>query len=291
MKNTVKMIAVMRDGRELEINTNHIFSNQYITIEGTRIYDTEIHRIINDKRIGLYCCSVKQGTYEDVLEAIKEHRSHIECCLNCDGENKKCFWYQTKERIVNKQERKVRYENGREITDTVSHVEYSMHCQHKDKYDGKCVYDIDEEPKLFAEVNDCFFVKHPNGVPDNSNFIQWLIDNHNKVKLIPYYSSSTLNNTNLFKLDVELGSYQLKIRKVGIDGTNFELSNSRDCTRFVYDFDNNKFIVHDGFSYRVLNRLHKRYNSKELVTCWDKFKKVWSKLVEDYKEGIKNYKK
>lgn len=286
MKNIEKMIAVMRDGRELEINTNHMFSNQYNTIEGTRIYDTEISHIINDKRIGLYCCSVKQGTYEEVLDAIKEHRSHIECCLNCDGKNKKCFWYLTKERIVNEKKQEVRYENNKQITDTVSHVEYSMHCQHKDQYDGKCVYDIDEEPKLFAEVNDCFFVKYPNGVPDNSDFIQWLIDNHEETNIISYWGDLTLQNAHTLKFNGKLGSYILKIRKSDICGTNFELSNSRDCVRFAYDFDNNKFIVYENFSYKVQNRLHKKFNSKELVTCWDKFEKVWSKLVEDYKASL-----
>lgn len=286
MKNTEKMIAVMRDGRELEINTNQMFNNQYNTIEGTRIFDTEILHIINDKRIGLYCSSVKQGTYEEVLEAIKEHRSHIDCCLNCDGENKKCFWYQTKERIVNEQERKVRYENDREITDTISHVEYSMYCQYKDKYEGKCVYDIDEEPKLFAEVNDCFFVKYPNGVPDNSDFIQWLIDNHEETNIVPYWGDCTLQNTHILKFNGKLGSYILKIQKSGICGTNFELSNSRDCVRFAYDFDNNKFITVEGFSYKIMNCLYKKYSTKELVTCWDKFEKIWNNWVEGYKASL-----
>lgn len=286
MKNTEKMIAVMRNGKELEINTNQMFNNQYNTIEGTRIFDTEIHHIINDKRIGLYCSSVKQGTYEEVLEAIKEHRSHIDCCLNCDGENKKCFWYQTKERIVNEQERKVRYENDREITDTISHVEYSMHCQYKDKYEGKCVYDIDEEPKLFAEVNDCFFVKYPNGVPDNSDFIQWLIDNHEETNIVPYWSDCTLQNTHILKFNGKLGSYILKIQKSGICGTNFELSNSRDCVRFAYDFEDNKFITLEGFSYKITNRLYKKYITKELVTCWDKFKKIWNNWVASYKASL-----
>ena len=288
MKNTEKMIAVMRDGREVEIDTNHMFSNHYTTVEKQSIHDEEIHHIINDKRIGLYCCSVKQGTYEEVLEAIKEHRSHIDCCLNCDGENKKCFWYQTKERIVDEKEQEVRYEDNKQITDTVSHVEYSMHCEYKDKYstDGKCVYDIDEEPKLFTEVNECFFVNYPNGVPDNSDFVQWLIDNHKETKTVPYWSSSTLENSNSLKINVNFGSYQLRIHKINIRGTNFELSNSRDCVRFAYDFDNNKFIVYESYGYKVENRLHKKYSSKELVTCWDKFEKVWNKLAEDYKASL-----
>lgn len=287
MKNTEKMIAVMRDGREVEIDTKIMFNNQYNTIENNRIYDKEIHHIINDKRIGLYCCSIKQGTYDEVLEAIKEHRSHIDCCLNCDGENKKCFWYQIKERLVADKDQKVRYEDNKQITDTVSHVEYSMHCQHKDGYDGKCVYDIDEKPKLFTEINDCFFVKYPNGVPDNSDFIQWLIDNHMETNIIPYWGSSTLKDARALKFNGKLGSYILEIRKSGIYGTNFELSNSRDCVRFAYDFDNNKFIVFEGFGYKILNRLYKRYSTKELVTCWEKFEKVWNNWVELYKASKK----
>ena len=286
MKNTEKMIAVMRDGRELEIDTNHMFSNQYNTVNDGQIYDEEIHHIINDKRIGLYYCSVKQGTYDEVLEAIKEHRSHIDCCLNCDGENNQCYWYQTKEQLVNDKNKNVRIENGKKIIDIISHEEYSMHCQHKDGYGGKCVYDIDEKPKLFTEINDCFFVKYPNGVPDNSDFIQWLIDNHMETNIIPYWGSSTLKDAHTLKFNGKLGSYILEIRKSGIYGTNFELSNSRDCVRFAYDFDNNKFIVYEGFSYKVENRLHKRYSSKELVTCWDKFEKVWNKLVKDYKASL-----
>ena len=83
-------------------------------------------------------------THDKVLEAIKEHRSHIDCCLNCDGENHQCFWYQTKEQLVNEKDKNVRIENGKKIVDIISHEEYSMHCQHKDGYDGKCIYAIDE---------------------------------------------------------------------------------------------------------------------------------------------------
>jgi len=287
MKNTEKMIAIMRDGRELEIDTGFLMDNQYNTVESNRIYDKEIHHIINDKRIGLYCCSVKQGTYDEVLEAIKEHRSHIDCCLNCDGENNQCFWYQTKEQLVNEKDKNVRVENGKKIVDIVSHEEYSMHCQHKDGYDGKCVYDIDEKPKLFTEINDCFFVKYPNGVPDNSDFIQWLIDNHEETNIVPYWGDFTLQDAHTLKYNGKLGSYILEIRKSGIYGTNFELSNSRDCVRFAYDFDNNKFIAFEGFSYKIQERLNKRYRIKELVTCWDKFEKVWNNWVELYKKSKK----
>lgn len=282
-----KMFAVLRDGGTVEIDTNFMFNNQYNTTEGQRIFDKEIHRIINDKRIGLYCCSVKQGTYEEVLQAIKEHRSHIDCCLNCDGEHKKCFWYQIKERIVDEKKQEVRYENDKQITDTVSHVEYSMHCQHKDEYGGKCVYDIDEEPKLFTEINDCFFVKYPNGVPDNSDFVKWLQTNHAECKIIPYWSSSTLENCSTLKADVKLGSYILEIRKNPIYGLHFEVSNCRDCVKFAYDFENKKFIELNGNSYKVSSHLHKRYG-KEVITCWDKFKTLWDNWVELYESSQNN---
>lgn len=287
MKNTEKMIAVMRDGRELEIDTNFMFNNQYNTVEKDRIYDLDIHHIINDKRIGLYCCSIKQGTYEEVLEAIKEHRSHIDCCLNCDGENNQCFWYQTKEQLVNEKDKKVYIKNGKKIVDTISHEEYSMYCRRKEDYDDKCVYDMDEEPKLFTEVQYCFFVEYPNGLPDNSDFVKWLRTNHEKCNIVPYWSSATLENCSTLKADVKLGSYTLEILKSPIHGLHFEIANCRDTVRFAYDFKNKKFITRNGSGYKASSYLYKGYN-KGVITCWDKFKKLWDKWVELYENSLNN---
>lgn len=284
MKNNNKMMLVMRDGRELEVDTNYsLMNNQYVTVNDGRVYDVDVHHIINDKRIGLYCCSVKQGTYNEVLESIKEHRTHIKQCMNCDGKGKKCCWYQINERLVDDKKEDRRIEDGKMIIDTVSHIEYSMHCS----YGNKCKYDIDEEPKLFTDVQECFFVKYPNGVPDNTDFIQWLIDNHETTNVIPYWSNSTLENCNSLKLNVKLGSYVLEIRKSGFHGVNFELENNRDKHRFAYDFENKVFIEDEGIGYAVRKALYKNSYRKELITCWDKFKKVWDRLVKLYTEQIK----
>lgn len=281
-----KMFAVLRDGGTVEIDTKHMFNNQYNTTEGKRIYDIDIHHIINDKRVGLYCCSVKQGTYEEVQQAINEERAKIEKCVDCDG--KRCFWYQPDERIVDDTHKQERVENGKLIKDSTSHIEWSLKCAHKEpSYGGKCAYDIDEEPKLFTEVNDCFFVKYPNGVPDNSEFVKWLQENHEECKIVPYWSSSTLESCSTLKADVKLGSYTLEIRKNPISGLYFEISNSRDCVRFAYDFENKKFIELNGNSYKVSSYLHKHYG-KEIITCWDKFKKLWDNWVSLYEDSQNN---
>ena len=281
-----KMFAVLRDGGTVEINTNHMFSNHYTTTEGDIIYDPDILRIINDKRIGLYCCSKKQGTYEEVQQAINEERAKIEKCVDCNG--KRCSWYQIDKRIVNNVDKQTRVENGKLIEDSTSHIEWSLKCAYKKpSYGEKCVYDIDEEPKLFTEVNDCFFVKYPNGVPDNSDFVRWLQINHEECKIVPYWSSCTLENCSTLKANVKLGSYVLEIRKNPVCGLYFEISNSRDSVKFAYDFENKKFIEFNDISYKVSSHLYKRY-SKKVITCWDKFKTLWDNWVELYESSKNN---
>ena len=284
MKNTEKMIAVMRDGRELEIDTGFLMNNQYNTVEKERIYDIDIHHIINDKRVGLYCSSVKQGTYEEVLEAIKKERTKIKQCVDCNG--KRCFWHQIDEKIISDVHKQEKIENGKLIEDSTSHIEWSLKCDHE-KYDGKCVYDINEEPKLFTEVQYCFFVEYPNGLPDNSDFVKWLQVNHEECEIVPYWSDSTLEDCSILKADVKLGSYTLKIKKDPIYGLLFEIANCRDTVRFAYDFKNKKFITSNGIGYKVSSHLYKRYNT-EVITCWDKFKKLWDKWVELYENSLNN---
>ena len=285
MKNTEKMIAVMRDGRELEIDTGFLMNNQYNVGENDRIYDIDIHHIINDKRIGLYCCSVKQGTYEEVLDAIKKERAKIESCVNCDG--KRCFWYQIDQRLVHDTHTQDKVENGKLISDSTSHTEWSLKCSHKENYGGKCIYDIDEEPKLFTDVQYCFFVEYPNGLPDNSDFVKWLQTNHEECKIVPYWSDMTVEDCSILKANVKLGSYTLEIRKNPILGLYFEIANCRDSVKFAYDFKNKKFITTNGIGYKVSTHLYKHFG-REVITCWDKFKTLWDNWVELYETSQNN---
>ena len=279
-KTNEKMYAVLRkDGKTVEIDTEFLMNNQYNTVENTRIYDTDILRIINDKRIGLYCCSKKQGTYEEVQEAVDRERAKIENCVGCDGS--RCFWYQIDEKLVNDNHRQEKIENGKLIVDSTSHTEWSLKCKHKEDYNGKCVYDINEKPMLFTEKNYCFFVEYPEGLPDNSDFVKWLQTNHEKCNIVPYWGDMTLEDCSTLKANVKLGSYILEIRKNPIQGLHFEIANCRDCVRFAYDFKNKKFITTNGIGYKVSSHLYKRWK-KDVITCWDKFSKLWNEWVELY---------
>jgi hypothetical protein len=269
-----KMYAIMKNGDKREIDTKFMFNNQYNTVDGNRIYDREIQRIINDHRIGLYCCSKKQGTYDECLEAIKEERSKINQCGT--WYEKKCYWLRLGNRVEDECYRK-HYDTEDGVVFEEKTV-YKVRCG----YGNRCVHDIEETPRLFTEVQDCFFVQYPNGVPDNTDFVNWLIENRETTGFRPYFRTSTDH----FEYQKKLGSYSLECR-VSNYYMHFELSNCRDAVRFNYDFANGKFIVDDGMSYKVMDRLCKRY-SNELVTCWAKFISLWNNLIEQYKEAEQN---
>lgn len=44
---------VANRGKYVEIDTEHLFENQYNTVDGFRIYDTHIEHIIDDARVGI----------------------------------------------------------------------------------------------------------------------------------------------------------------------------------------------------------------------------------------------
>lgn len=44
------MKALLKSGKWAEIDTRYLFHNQYNTIEGKRIFDSEILRVVDDVR-------------------------------------------------------------------------------------------------------------------------------------------------------------------------------------------------------------------------------------------------
>ena len=69
----INMKLVLTNGKIKEVDTSFIFDNQYKTTDGERIYDTAVKYIIDDIRLGeFYCSSIKQGTYDEVAQAIAE---------------------------------------------------------------------------------------------------------------------------------------------------------------------------------------------------------------------------
>lgn len=275
------MKLVLNNGEVKDVDTSHIFANQYNTTDSKRVLDTEVHHIIDDIRLGeFYCSSVKQGTYDEVAQAIADERAKIN---QCDG----CWWFHEHKLLEDQSQR-----NRQEIKDgnkrTVLLEEkrvYEVSCAYIPKYDGKCVHDIDEKPILFREKNFCFFCEYPQGTPDMKPLKEFMIINAEKYGIIPYWGDQTLSINNRFKHKTPFGSYIFETAS----GSLFELSNARNRFLFYLDIKNKKFILHDSIGYKVLNYLgtseynHETHKSTyEPIKNYDKFAAWLWQIVDDF---------
>lgn len=274
------MKAIMNDGTIVEIDTSFMFNNQYDTTNGMRIHDTQIKQIIDDIRLGeFYCSSVKQGTYEEVQKAIEEERAKINQC-------EKCFYNQIKDTI--------KEECSKEKIETVDKIiihetrVYKKGCTYKDYYNSgrKCAYDIEEKPQLFREATKCFFCDHPEGIPDMTDFIKFMIDNHEKYNLVSDWSDEPISESKSFKYSKKFASYSFE---KSTWSNYFELSNARNHFKFIFDFNTKTFILCDGIGYEEVKRFEtSTYDSLQKksismpITGWDKFYKWFMTMVDDY---------
>ena len=280
------MKLVLKTGEVKDVDTSHIFDNQYNTTDGERVYDTEVKYIINDIRLGdFYCGGGKQGTYEEIAQAIAEKRAQIN---KCEG----CYWFHEHTRVedecYNKREeirdgdRKVVVENRK--------VVYEISCAYMPKYGDKCVNDIDETPSLFREVADCFFVQYPQGVPDMKPLKEFMIANATEYGIVPRWSEDKLSIENTFMRSKAFGSYRFEASHWC---DYFELENARHCFKFYIDLENKKFILNDGIGYKVVDKLtehkceydydtktHKSYDRP--IINYDKFASWLWQIVDDF---------
>ena len=281
------MKAIMKDGTIVEIDTSFMFNNQYDTTDGMRIHDTQIKQIIDDIRLGeFYCCSVKQGTYEEVQKAIDEERAKINQC-------EKCFYNQIKDRI----EEECSTEKIETVDKIIIHETrvYKKGCTYKayNNLELKCIHDVEEKPQLFREATKCFFCDHPEGIPDMTDFVKFMIDNHEKYGVVPCWDED----------EKEFGKdYAIRFKHKNLFGSykfekgwynNFELSNARNHFKFIYDFKNKTFILIDDIGYEEVKAFTtSEYNPKtqksheKLITNFDKFNTWFSAMADDYIKSI-----
>ena len=280
------MKLVLKTGEIKEVDTSFIFNNQYNTTDGVRVMDNEVKYIIDDIRLGeFYCSSVKQGTYDEVTKAIAEERAKIN---KCDG----CWWFHEHTRVddecYNKRE-EVR-EGNRKVVVENRKVVYEISCAYIPKYKDKCVHDIDETPKLFREVQDCFFVKYPQGVPDMKPLKEFMITHADEYGIVPRWSEDKLSIENTFQRSKPFGSYKFEASHWY---DCFELENARNRFKFYIDCDNKKFILDNGIGYKVVSTLteHKceyDYNTKQHksydqpIKNYDKFATWLWQIVDDF---------
>ena len=281
------MKLVLHNGEIKEVDTNFIFSNQYNTTDGNRVYDTAVKYIIDDIRLGeFYCCSKKQGTYDEVLEAIKEERSKINKCNDC-------WWFHEHTRIKDEchRESKEIIEGNKKTIITNEKTVYELSCAYIPKYGEKCVHDIEEVPILFREKQFCFFCEYPQGIPNMKPLKQFMIDNAEKYRIVPYWSNQELSIDKSFTYKGLFGSYKFEASHWH---DYFELENARNHFKFYVDFTNKKFILCDSIGYKVTKCLsenkydHTRGKSiSQPIVNYDKFAEWFWQIVEDFKEETK----
>ena len=280
------MKLVLKTGEIKEVDTAHIFNNQYNTTDGERVYDTAVKYIIDDIRLSeFYCSSVKQGTYDEVAKAIAEERAKIN---KCEG----CYWFH-EHKLIEEESSRNREEVNEGNKKTVHLVEkrvYEISCAYVPKYKDKCVHDIDEMPKLFREVNDCFFCKYPQGVSDMKPLKEFMIANADKYDIVPRWSCDKLSIENSFMHDKPFGSY---VFEATYHDDGFRVSNARNKFNFYIDLTNKRFILDNGIGYKVVDKLtehkyeynfetkqHKSYDTP--IKNYDKFAAWLWQIVDDF---------
>ena len=278
------MKLVLHNGEIKEVDTKFMFANQYNTTDGNRVMDKDVKYIIDDIRLGeFYCCSKKQGTYDEVAKAIADERSLIN---KCEG----CWWFHEHTLLKEEShrgEQKVK-DGDKEIFIVNEKRVYKVSCAYIPKYGEKCVHDIEEKPILFREKQFCFFCEYPGGIPDMKPFKQFMIDNAEKYGIVPYWSSEKLSVDNSFKHNKPFGSYHF--RAYWSDGY-FELQNARNHFKFYIDFTNKKYILDDGIGYKVTKYLSeskwdytRQKSISQPIANYDKFATWFWQIVDDFKE-------
>lgn len=276
------MKLVMHDGEIKEVDTSFIFDNQYSTTDGKRVHDTKVKYIIDDVRLGeFYCCSKKQGTYDEVAQAIAEERAKINKCNDC-------WWFHEHTRINEECSREEIMKGNKKIIN--EKTVYEISCGYV-KY-GKCVHDIEETPILFREKNFCFFCEYPEGIPDMKPLRQFMIDNAEKYGIVPYWANEKLSIDTSFTHKKQFGSYKFE---ASYWGKYFELENARNHFRFYVDMVNRQYILDAGTGYKVVDKLteHKSeydHDTKQWksydspIVNYDKFATWFWQIVDDFME-------
>ena len=272
-KGYVIMKLVLHNGEIKEVDTSTIFNNQY-NADGERVYDTKVKYIIDDIRLGdFYCGGGKQGTYDEVAQAIAETRAKIN---KCEG----CYWFHKHTRIEDecKSHREEIVVDNRKIISESKRTVYEVSCAYVPDYRDKCVHDIDDKPRLFRDVADCFFCQYPEGIPDMKPLREFMIANADKYGIVPRWSEDKLSIENTFQHKKKFGSYQFEASHWS---KYFELENARNRFKFYIDCDNKKFILDDGIGYKVVDKLTEHINEYDYEAKQHKF----------YDAPIKNYDK
>jgi hypothetical protein len=296
-----KMICVTHNYEPWIVEDGFMFGNQYnaFNSEGKkeRIHDAHLCCIFNDKRLkNFYVCSQGQGTYEECKAKIAEERSHIRQCKNCDGNGKKCFYWQCTRTIESDTAKAYDEVTDREVVTKTTVYQYGCTYTQRDYHPtlSNCTYDIVDEPKLCTDAwKKDYFIQHPEGVPSQMPLRDFLVRHADEFGIVPRrWSSDPISAQDGFQHDRPFGSYVFEAKYW--DDT-FELSNARHTFTFRYDMKNHMFILggRRDLHYNVVRTFtESKYNYSlhehvsQPIACWDKFIKWWHSVIDAYLDEI-----
>lgn len=275
MTNNKPMTAILHTGEVVEINKKSVFDNQYITKGGSRIFDYQIKRIDNDIRLDNFfeCSDQFKGTAEECKDHIKSEQKKIK---NCQG----CFWCSHYERIPDKCT-KAEEVNG-DIVTIKETTTYKKSCSYMPKHGDKCAHDISEEITPYKDKHFCFFVKYPDGLPLDDDFVLFV------EKMARKIAEKSGQQVSVF------GSYRFTVEKGGVYDDNsfkglfFRLANCKRKINFIYDKEKSTFVQwykHD-YSYKIKSLLTEQYSETALKL--PKFYEFFKNCVSEYYKRAEN---
>lgn len=272
MTNNKPMTAILHTGEAVELDTKNIFSDQYFTKGGKRIFDYQIKRIDNDIRLDNFfeCSDQFTGTAKECEKHIKSVRESIKNCQSC-------FWFSNYEKTPDKCT-KAEEVNG-DIVTIKETTTYKKSCSYMPKHGDKCVHDISEEITPYKDKHFCFFVEYPNGLPLDDDFVLFV------EKMARKRAEKSGRQISVF------GSYRLTVEKSGVyadgrfKGLFFRLQNYRKSINFIYDKEKNTFIQweYGDYSYKAKKRLTEQYGDTALKL--PKFYNFLKNCISEYYKG------
>lgn len=296
-----KMICITHMYEPWIVEERFMFGNQYnaFNSKGTkkRIHDAQLCCIFNDKRLkDFYVCSQGQGTYEECKAKINEYRSHIRQCKNCDGNGKKCFYWQCTGTVESNMDKVYDDDTDREVVTKTTVYQHGCTYTQRDycPTNSNCTYDIKDEPKLCTEVwEKDYFIQHPEGIPDQMPLRDFLVRHAEEFGIVKRrYTCEDMSAKNGFQHNRPFGSYTFEANSCN---DTFELSNARNTFTFRYDMKTHMFILdgrHD-LHYNVVKTFtkskwdyDKQKSIEQPIACWDKFIKWWHSVIDAYLDEI-----
>lgn len=221
------MKALMKKTFEwVDIDTTHIFNNQYNTVDGRRIFDSDIIRFFDDIRLQ-YPDMCKCGYCGKWYLTEEEYQKHLNDELakarkNCKG----CFWHSVgRETSVDSKLNNIIFRpDGSEIENktVITTIRYTdKGCRHIPEY-GNCHY---EEHKKYDKqtFEKCYFALNPFG----NLFDVFRIENNGSILYSSYSYSFNV-------ITLEYSIYNMRRKYSGIakltDSHDVRLQYPLDCS-------------------------------------------------------------